>query len=179
MEFTIKIDKTDVMAEVDRTSAYIGAKTLRQDGGNMYNHISTIREDAGMLQRYWKEACSDVAAVCRDFTKGTDCADDITFILIFDMPEDFNTSLTGVLLQYIYSYIVSYVIMQWLRLCGVNDRLEAYAATVANGLGSIVNVLHSRKIYYDRPYGSGDNVFGRDMPQNFGETKVTVYKKDL
>ena len=55
MELTINILKADVMAEVDKTSAYVGAKTITQDGGNLYYNISTIKEDAEMLERYWRE----------------------------------------------------------------------------------------------------------------------------
>ena len=67
MELTINILKADVMAEVDKTSAYVGAKTITQDGGNLYYNISTIKEDAEMLERYWREACSDVAAWRKSF----------------------------------------------------------------------------------------------------------------
>ena len=43
MELIITITKADVIAEVNKTSAYIGAKTITQDGENLYYNISTIK----------------------------------------------------------------------------------------------------------------------------------------
>ena len=85
MELIITITKADVIAEVNKTSAYIGAKTITQDGENLYYNISTIKEDAEMLERYWNEACSNVAAVAKEYVTAA-VTTDTDWTLTLDMP---------------------------------------------------------------------------------------------
>lgn len=177
MEVIISINKADVIAEVNKTSAYIGAKTITQDGGSLYYNISTIKEDAEMLERYWREACANVAAVAKAYVGGIS-ADDTEWRVTLEMPSAYNTSYDGVIKQRMFSYIVRYILLHWLIMCGFDSGvIQIYSNECASMLDGIDDILHARllKRAADGPH-SDNNGHGGDMPQNIGEVKVEIIK---
>lgn len=196
MELTINILKAEVMAEVDKTSAYIGAKTITQDGGNLYYSISTIKEDAEMLERYWREACSDVAAVAKEFLKSAETTD-ADWTLTLEMPAKYNTGYNEVLKYRVFSYIVRQVLIRWLQLCSFSANMVKTFQDEATGIfAGIADILYARNFERakdgpggDNSYGigeapdfgedteeekTGDNNYGGDMRQNIGPTKALI-----
>ena len=174
MELTIKILKADVMAEVDKTSAYVGAKTITQDGGNLYYNISTIKEDAEMLERYWREACSDVAAVAKEFLKSAETTDE-DWTLTLGMPAKYNTGFNEVLKNRVFSYIVRAILIRWLLLCGFSANMIKTFQEEAHGiLIGIEDILYARDFTRAAEGVVGNNNFGGYMRQGFGEAKVVV-----
>lgn len=198
MELTINILKADVMAEVDKTSAYIGVKTITQDGGNLYYNISTIKEDAEMLERYWREACSDVAAVAKEFVKSAETTD-TDWILTMEMPAKYNTGFNEVLKYRVYSYITRAVLIKWLLLCSFSANIIKVFQEEAHGmLIGIEDILYARNmtraadgVTGDNSYGigeapdfgegddeekTGDNSYGGDMRQNIGSAQAVFIR---
>lgn len=173
MELTINILKADVMAEVDKTSAYVGAKTITQDGGNLYYNISTIKEDAEMLERYWREACSDVAAVAKEFLKSAETTE-TDWTLTLEMPAKYKTGFNEVLKYRVFSYIVRNVLMKWLLLCSFSmDMIKVFAEEDSEILRGIEDILYARDL---TRAAEGDarngNSFGGDKRQNVGTAKA-------
>lgn len=172
MELVITITKADAIAEVSKTSAYIGAKTITQDGENLYYNISTIKEDAEMLERYWNEACTDVAAVAKEYVTGADMSD-TDWILTLDMPAKYNRAFDGVLKQQVFSYIVRKVLYHWLLTCNYDvNALKVYLDECNGMLAGIDGILHARTFTRAEDGPVGDNVFGGDMRQNVGPAMV-------
>ena len=197
MELVITITKADVIAEVNKTSAYISAKTITQDGEDLYYNISTIKEDAEMLERYWNEACSNVAAVAKEYVTAA-VTTDTDWTLTLDMPAKNNKAFDGVLKQQIFSYIVRMILYKWLLMCNYDvNALKVYNDECNGLLIGIGDILHARTFTRadDGPTGNnilgtgeapdfgdeegektGDNNYGGDMRQNIGPVKVEVLK---
>ena len=197
MELTINILKAEVMAEVNKTSAYIGAKTITQDGGNLYYNISTIKEDAEMLERYWNEACSNVAAVAKEYVTAA-VTTDTDWTLTLEMPAKYNKAFDGVLKQQVFSYIVRMILYKWLLMCNYDvNALKVYNDECNGLLIGIGDILHARTFTRadDGPTGNnivgtgeapdfgdeeeektGNNNYGGDMRQNIGPVKVEFLK---
>lgn len=173
MELTIKTLKADVMAEVDKTSGYVGAKTITKDGGNLYYNISTIEEDAEMLERYWREACSDVAAVAKEFLKSAETTD-ADWTLTLGMPAKYNTGFNEVLKYRVFSYIVRNVLMKWLLLCGFSvDMIKVFAEEAHGMLRGIEDILYARDMTRAADGAKrSSNSFGGEMRQNIGPTNA-------
>lgn len=169
MELTIKIVKADVMEEVGKTSAYVGAKTITQDGGNLYYNISTIEADAEMLERYWREACSDVAAVAKEFMKSAETTDD-DWTLTLEMPAKYNTGFNDVLKYRVFSYVVRAVLIRWLLLCSFSANMIKAFQEEANGiLIGIEDILYARSMTRAADGATGDNSYGIGEAPDFGE----------
>lgn len=197
MELTINILKAEVMAEVNKTSAYIGAKTITQDGGNLYYNISTIKEDAEMLERYWNEACSNVAAVAKEYVTAA-VTTDTDWTLTLEMPAKYNKAFDGVLKQQVFSYIVRMILYKWLLMCNYDvNALKVYNDECNGLLIGIGDILHARTFTRadDGPTGNnivgtgeapdfgdeeeektGNNNYGGDMRQNIGPVKMEFLK---
>lgn len=198
MEINITIIKADVIAEVNKTSAYIGAKTITQDGGNLYYNISTIKEDAEMLERYWREASGDVAAVAKPFVKSVRYTT-FDWNLRLEMPSTYNEALTEVAEQRIFSYIVRYILLNWLKLCSFDPNvIQAYGTECQGLLTGVDDILHARLSARaadgpqaeDNEYGgdeapdlSGEDEelcrsgqYGGDLRQNLGEEKAVIIR---
>ena len=182
---------------MNKTSAYIGAKTITQDGENLYYNISTIKEDAEMLERYWNEACSNVAAVAKEYVTAA-VTTDTDWTLTLDMPAKYNKAFDGVLKQQVFSYIVRMILYKWLLMCNYDvNALKVYNDECNGLLIGIGDILHARTFTRadDGPTGdnivgtgeapdfgdeeeekTGDNNYGGDMRQNIGPVKVEVLK---
>ena len=162
MQVTISIKKEDVIKEVNKTSAYIGAKTINNDGtGNLYYNISTIKEDAEMLQRYWEEALSNVLSVAKPFVSDVDEQD--TWSVTLTMPSNYNPAFDGVIKQKIFSYVVTYVLLNWLTLCNVATAvIQYYSTETASMLSGVDDILHARLFTRAAEGLETDNKFGGD-----------------
>lgn len=176
MELMIRITKADAIAEVSKTSAYIGAKTIAQDGENMHCDISVIKEDAEMLERYWNEACSNVAAVAKEYVTGAVMAD-TGWTLTLDMPSKYNRAFDGVLKQQVFSYIVRAMLYEWLLMCGYDaSALKVYIDECDGMLAGIDGILHARTSARAEDGPAGDNVYGGCMRQNVWAVKVKAVR---
>lgn len=176
MELTINVLKADVMAEVDKTSAYIGVKIITQDGGNLYYNISTIKEDAEMLERYWREACSDVAVVAKEFVKSAETTD-TDWTLTMEMPAKYNTGFNEVLKYRVYSYITRAVLIKWLLLCSFSANIIKVFQEEAHGmLIGIEDILYARNMTRAADGVTGDNSYGGDMRQNIGPAQAVFIR---
>lgn len=175
MELVITITKADVMAEINKTSAYIGAKTVKQDGENLYYNISAVKEDAEMLERYWNEACSGVATIAKEYVKEAEMSD-TAWTLTLDMPSKYNKALDGVLKQQAFSYVVRAMLYEWLLTCNYDvNALKVYIDECNNSLRSIDGILHARTFTRADEGPAGGNSLGGDMRQNIGPVKEEIY----
>lgn len=158
----ISINKNDVITEVNKTSAYIGAKTINNDGtGNLYYNISTIKEDAEMLQRYWEEALSYVLSVAKSFV--SDVEEQDTWSVTLTMPSNYNPAFDGVIKQKIFSYVVTYVLLNWLTLCNVATAvIQYYSTETASMLSGVDDILHARLFTRAEQGLETDNKFGSE-----------------
>ena len=157
------------MVEVDKTSTYVGAKTITKDGGNLYYNISTVKEDAEMLERYWREACSDVAAVAKEFLKSAETTDE-DWTLTLEMPAKYKTGFNEVLKYRVFSYIVRAVLIRWLLLCGFSANMIKVFQEEAHGiLIGIEDILYTRSMTRAADGVPGDNSYGIGEAPDFGE----------
>lgn len=168
MQVTISIKKEDVIKEVNKSSAYIGAKTINNDGtGNLYYNISTIKEDAEMLQRYWEEALSNVLSVAKPFV--SDVEEQDTWSVTLTMPSNYNPAFDGVIKQKIFSYVVTYVLLNWLTLCNVATAvIQYYSTETASMLSGVDDILHARLFTRAAEGLETDNKFGGDEIETEG-----------
>jgi len=169
-ELKITVKKSDVIAEVNKTCAYIGARTVSQDGGNLYKNLSTSKYDAEMLQRFWDEACAILAQAGKEYVRVSESSDE-GWTVTYALPDKYNTALDGSVRQFVFSYIVWYVLAQWLETCGMAAAAQSYGQSAQMFLSHLDSFLSTRTTSRsDLAEGEeGDNQLGDTVDSMAGD----------
>jgi len=174
-ELEIKIKKSEVLAEVDKTLSYTGKRTLTQDGGNEYGHIWTNKYDSEMMERFIAEAEARLVLACHDFVSAQETTDE-AFTVTYCLPETHNEAVDWSVRQMMFSFIVWYVLSRWFRVCGMEAVAQSYLETAKLFLKRAGDSLYSQKLTRAKEWKERDNnAFGGTRPQNYGEVNVEFY----
>lgn len=163
----IDISLTSVLNEVHKTSAYIGGKSVGEDGQSLYPRLASTDEDEEMLKSYLGDAKSEVVSLLRQFVSGVseyedeEGGSDYWWHLVLLLPEDCKASLYSTLDQRIVSYLVKSVLCNWLITCGARSLSEPYAEEVV-GIGNEIRAL----------VHTGDGSLARDSVAKSGAANV-------
>lgn len=128
---TITINKSEVLDEVSKTTAYIGAKS--QDAAT-YSRIATVKANDELLEVYWQE-CRSGANIALSRWLVTDSSTDDRYQASLQPSEAWMSSLqsaVGILLK---SYFVNAILGKWLAVCG-SAGAEGYVQLAENALKS-------------------------------------------
>lgn len=140
--FTINIDKAGVLEEVAKTTSYIGKKKDDKQDTGAYDRIFTTDADNEMLERFWQEACSEVACLLRPFIAGTINTDGFTVLL--DMPKAFDMELKDTINKSLRSYIVNEIVGKWSLLTN-KEEINDYKRMASVYLADAKSKLFYRK----------------------------------
>lgn len=144
MQTTLTIKKQDVLDEVAKTTAYIGAKMAGGDGTE-YDRISTTDEDAEMLERYWQECRATVTGALRSVMESEEETADGTFSLVLDLSSAWSKELRYTMETSLFSFFVAGIASKWQMLTDKQD-VEGYAALAAASLEDVKQkAFHKKK----------------------------------
>lgn len=139
MAITISIAKADVMAEVKKTSEYIGAKSQQGD----YDRVALIDANEEQLERWWKECCATVSGALERWLTSANYTVDCNLMLSPSAAwPDVLQSAVAILLK---SYFVNTILAQWLLIVQP-DSAATYAKLAEGALTDAVG-----KMYYKKP----------------------------
>lgn len=148
MNVQLDISKEDVMREVFRQTAYLGAKTPTDDG-NAYDAYSATSDDRELLERYWRETVSVTADQLKRFitnitpTDGGTPTEKISISLT--MPPRFDNTLTPTIQDALFSFFVNSIIGKWIAMLD-KDKAALRSADAANSMTEAL-----RKLYHQKP----------------------------
>lgn len=144
MTTTLTIKKQDVLDEVSKTTAYIGAKMADGDG-TAYDRISTTDADAELLERYWQECRSNLVSTLTGIrVAGEDEAADGTLTLTLDIPSElWNAELHDTMERSLLAYLVNGMLAKW-QMVTNKQETEAYATQAAANLLELQRMVYRR-----------------------------------
>lgn len=121
MMITIQITKSDVMDEVARTAAYMGARKSEGSDGS-YDRVSITDGDREMLERYWNEANGLLAGLFKRFMECEQpTSDNGDHIYKLCMSSRYNDNLTSEIRANSNSFVVNYLVGHWCEQIGKGD----------------------------------------------------------
>lgn len=148
---TITIQKSAVMAEVAKTTAYIGAKTPDAAGSNSYDRVFTTNDDEVMLDRFFREAKSVVSDILKRYlTSYTDQGNDNNmnpneqFSLVLSVTDRFDQSLIPAINGLIFSFFVNHITYKWFAITNRSD-MEYYATEATANIKDIQTKLFFKR----------------------------------
>lgn len=141
-EIKLKINKVDVYEEVAKTTAYIGGKTLDNNGKTMYDQVFVTDADREMLERFWQGAIDGLSVVLGSVLMGT-TVDDETALLRLKMTDNFPMVLEGSLKSTAIDYVENQILAEW---CAVSAKgeVEKYSNEAGALLMQVNNLIHKR-----------------------------------
>lgn len=159
IEFTIS--RRTVMAEVMRTTAYIGAR--KQGDVPQYSHMAVVPEDTEALDRYFTDACEMIADACSEWLGVVDNtssnifsppAGDFSLSLV--LPSEYETALSKSISSLMQQYAVESVCSGWMLLLSEADHSTLHATRAVEILNKILGMLYYRRLP-QRPIDNEDN----------------------
>ncbi|MGN1228651.1 MAG: hypothetical protein ACI4T5_03240 [Prevotella sp.] len=135
----ILINEESMLKEVRRLTSYAGAKTADDEGA--YDRKSATKQDADMLQLWWREALTKLQDVLKPFV--TSVVNDDTVKIELAMSSSWDATLAESLNMSAGSYVVNYVAGKWLEMTeGKQNDYNVEALSLLNDVLS--------KIYYKK-----------------------------
>lgn len=166
----IQVSKARVFDEVQKTTEYIGHKAVSDQDPGAYERIAAIDANCEQLDRYWMEACGDVATWLDHWTVSItsqvlshhpemDAAHDFKATLA--MPTNWPSQYVNTVREKVMSYLVNSIVTKWLLLT-MPSQAEAYAALATGASQQISQLMLIRQRPAMRSSGGGGGGGGTD-----------------
>lgn len=158
MNITINILKSSMLNEVGKLTAYVGAKNTDEKGVNTYDKVFATNDDAVLLERFWREAKSDITDklsrhIITPEKPITITDDDVDtteqYQIELHLPDNYNTAMIAPLNDEIYNYMANTIISKWFGITNRGDE-ERYSSYAANSLAKIHSYLLRRNTLLTR-----------------------------
>lgn len=141
----IEIKKDDVMEEVAKTTAFIGAKKTLEDGKSAYEQVFVKESDKVMLEQYWKDAIGGLCQVWQKWVKEWyDTDGDERYALTLGMPDVYNSANNEAVRKAAFNYMVNWIIMEWCVVAN-KDEVQMYQDKVASIGMEIKKLLYGKR----------------------------------
>ena len=126
---TFTINKSDVLEEVAKQTAYVGAKTILSDGRTAYEQIFTTSDDYTMLERFWNEALSFTTGSLKKYMSAAPTFVDSTLTITLGLPTRYDTTQNDSVEKSLFSYFANYITSKWMAIANKIDAeyYEKYA----------------------------------------------------
>jgi hypothetical protein len=159
----IQVSKARAFDEVQKTTEYIASKAVSAEDLGAYERIAAIDSNREQLDRYWMEACGDVAMLLDHWTVSItsqvlthhpelDASHD--FKVVLAMPTNWPNQYTNTVREKVMSYLVNSIVTKWLLLVAPSQA-EAYAALATGASQQITQLMLMRQRPTMRSSGGG------------------------
>ncbi len=147
-----------MLNEVGKLTAYVGAKNTDEKDVNTYDKVFATNDDAVLLERFWREAKSDITDKLsrhiitpeKPITITDDNVDTTEqYQIELHLPDNYNTAMLAPLNDEIYNYMANTIIYKWFGITNRGDE-ERYSSYAANSLAKIHSYLLRRNTLLTR-----------------------------
>lgn len=139
MATTISIDKTTVLAEIEKTTAYTGARYAGDE--TAYDRIHASEETHEQFSRYWDEAIGTIVDILKPFIAGAPGGD---WSVSIEYPSSRDTNLIGSIEQSAEAYVVSYMLGKWYAITNKSES-DKYLTEATGFIRDIRSKLYYKK----------------------------------
>lgn len=115
MTATITVDRISVFDQVERITAYAGAKLVDKDE-NAYERISTTGADEALLTRFWDECRYCMCNALRRLIEAEGMEGSDTYRIDLNLSEAFDEALLPSLAGDLEAWFVNAVTARWMNI---------------------------------------------------------------
>ena len=151
IEISLKVSKALVYNEVAKTTAYTGAKAMKDDDTSAYDRIFTTDADRLALETFWSETANAATDSFKEFilsvsshpaSNGIDMSQDYEVSLM--LSSSFDPTLRDSIESSLFSFFVASIVSKWFKYTN-KDGIEDYQKTAAGMMLDIRNKIYYRK----------------------------------
>ena len=126
---TLTIEKSDIVEEVAKTTAYIGAKNKLEDGKSAFDQVFVTDADLTMIERFFNESLDALRNVLKRFISVCSVVDG-TITCQLEVSSRFDDNLLESIKSSAKSFLVNSIIGKWCEITA-NDKVKEYADNAA------------------------------------------------
>lgn len=115
---SFSINKSNVLNEVAKTTAYSGAKMVGDEGA--YERIFATASDKEMLERFWTECQISVCETLKKFLSAEETTEE-GWNLVLELSQSYDASLTSSIQKELISYFVAGIVSRWYTFTNKNE----------------------------------------------------------
>ena len=131
-DIVLDIKRKDVYNEVARISGYVGAKSFKEQDGQMdaYTRIAVTDIDSEMLDRFWEDCCGKVAGELQRFINDIVSVNGGDVAFVAKLPYfkgEKEIARKQIVQKDLFSCFVNFILCKWFELTD-KERCEYYLA---------------------------------------------------
>lgn len=139
----IKINKAEIFERVSLSSAYTGAKDIKDPA--IYDRVATINEDETLLTGFWQETCGIITEKLREFILSIeDSADELSITM--ELSGSYDEALTPSVVEDLKGVLTTGIAGRWFRFT-----YPEKAADWLSQSSTLLNRAFSKLCYRKKP----------------------------
>lgn len=146
---TITIDKAEVYTEVQKHTAYVGAKADE----TLYDKVRVKSGDKTMLERWWCDACGLVTTCFTPYVSSIATTPTIKdkpvetddFKLTLSLPSNWNAAVKGDMERAANDLVTDYLLQQWYLLINAEAGANTASGKQQTAIAKVGQLLYARK----------------------------------
>jgi hypothetical protein len=147
IKLELKLSKSDVYAEVDKSTDFAGVKGSGAESPGTYERVSSTSADHQMFDKWWTEACSVFVEMTKQFmTRYSVDKDSGDIEIELELSSAYDDVLNESIQSSMRSFFVDYILQKWYGLTNAEAGKEMM--TEASGL---MNDILAKLFYRKRP----------------------------
>ncbi len=168
MEIEVSVDKSEVLDEVGRLTAYTGQR--KEGDAGVYERISSTSGDADMLEQFWQASCSAMSDNLKPFIKelrydyetyeysssninvnpAPISVSHTGYYVKLELSGSYDTSLTGSMMESMKNFFICMMSSKWFKITS-HDDAQSYADDAAGYMTDIMRKIYFKKKPSRRP----------------------------
>lgn len=146
MRVTYTVDKNAVLKEVRRLTNYVGSRKQGDEGA--FQRISATDSDEGMLEQFWKAACSAATEQLMHYARSIENdvdGDNPCYEVVMEMPSLYDTELNDSIKDSLQNFFINIITSKWYKITSPDDEGK-YAADALGYMQDVEKKIYHRKI---------------------------------
>ena len=145
MRVTYTIDKKAVLREVKRLTAFGGSRKKGEE--DAYERMSATDSDEGMLEHFWKAACSAATEQLMHYARSIENdveGDNPCYEVVMEMPSLYDTELNDSIKDSLQNFFINIITSKWYKITSPDDEAK-YAADALGYMQDVEKKIYHRK----------------------------------
>lgn len=143
MRVTYTVNKNEVFKEVRRLTAYVASS--KKDDNEAYKRLSVTESDSGLIEQFWRAACSAATEQLMHFVRHIENSDDNQcYEVVMEMASLYDTSLNESIEDSLKNFFINLITSKWFNVLSQDDA-KVFAEDAMGYMKDVEKKVYHRK----------------------------------